>query len=273
MTSTPRRCSSRCANAARAALSSGKSRSSGWTNTVRISEGAMPGKRRALARTRSLSAAIVSTPEKPPPPTTKVSSARRRSASRSSSARSKSASARIRSGGRHEKRRRQPGPVGMHRIGQEREDMPLLLTTGRAHRQDALHEATPSRAVGTVAALPPEHGGAQRAFGGVVRRLHPVYVHKRPQRWPHPEQVTTEAPRLFPRQLVPPTLHHRAQLCLDRRHRLLQPHPIQLPLPEAVPVLEQQGDLRHALLAPRAHGSGPFLVELPIPFPMSPAPP
>src|SRR5215211_7773272 len=103
--------------------------------------------------------------------------------------------------------------------------MDLLLLTGRADREDTLGVAKPALALVAVAVLPPQHGLAQRALRGVVRRLDRL-VEKGPQRRPQLEQVPAR-PRHPLVGRCRATLEQTPKLRLDVEHPAFELFPTQ----------------------------------------------
>ena len=62
------------------------------------------------------------------------------------------------------------------------DDVALLLFERGGHGEHAFDKATAGRTVGAKAALAPQHGGAQRALGGVVRGLDAGDLDEGPER-------------------------------------------------------------------------------------------
>src|SRR5829696_6704759 len=85
--------------------------------------------------------------------------------------------------------------MGLDRCGDEIQRMDPQLLAGRADRQDTLRVAKPGLALVAEAVLPPQHGLAQRALGGVVRRLDWL-IEEGPQPRPQLEQVAAHAGHL-----------------------------------------------------------------------------
>jgi hypothetical protein len=89
-----------------------------------------------------------------------------------------------------------------------------VLLTGCAHREHPLSKSDAGWALRAEAASPLQHGRTQPVISSVIRRLNPLALHKRPQRFPAHSQLRArcaEDVRLlsFPLNLLP--------------HRLLQP--------------------------------------------------
>src|SRR6266498_478492 len=63
---------------------------------------------------------------------------------------------------------RPPSPIGVNRFGDKGQQMPLLLPTGCADRQDPFDKAVPVGTVRAKTALPPQHRPTQRLFGRIV---------------------------------------------------------------------------------------------------------
>ena len=68
------------------------------------------------------------------------------------------------------------------RSGEVIQDIALLLLQRRHHRHHALDKARAVLTLGAKAALAPLHTRTDRAFGRMVRGLHPFNLHEGPQR-------------------------------------------------------------------------------------------
>src|SRR5437763_9103421 len=74
----------------------------------------------------------------------------------------------------------------------EGQQMPLLLPTGRTHRQDPFNKTVPFCAARPKTALSPDHCTTQCLFCRVVGQLEALFAHERPQRRLVSEQLLTQ---------------------------------------------------------------------------------
>ena len=140
-------------------------------------------------------------------------------------------------GGRQERR---PGALlqtSPDRRFEEVKDRALLRSQALAHGQHALGESGAGTARGTVRALPPEDGLAQRPLRRVVRGLDTLDPGERPQRLAVLAQVLRDLARLRD-GAVDVSREQAVQSLPDRRDPAAQAVARDLPSSEAVPLLE-----------------------------------
>jgi hypothetical protein len=67
----------------------------------------------------------------------------------------------------------------------------LFATVPTADHFQQFDKVVPVDTLRTETALPPQHGGTQRLFGGIVRRLDVVFAHECPDQMAHRRSVAT----------------------------------------------------------------------------------
>ena len=114
----------------------------------------------------------------------------------------------------------------------------FLLPAGGHHAQRSLHEPTTSLAIRTPADPPPDHRESQRSLRRVVRRFDPFDPRQRPQSLFDLEDLEARRRRL--RATAPrPLQESLATLASQSNHPILEPLPVQSPVPHSVPIVEQ----------------------------------
>ena len=161
-------------------------------------------------------------------------------------------------------------PRRLIRSSQIIEDMTVLLCERGHHRHHRIHQPGALGALGPNAPLAPEGPWPNGPLGGVVRGLHPVVTHKRPQGLPSLEHLPTDPCRLWDATGLPlfePPLH----LAPDRPHRAGNACMGQRAVADAMPPVKHLASLVSQGLADRL-GSSPALDHgFNIPHQMSPA--
>lgn len=87
----------------------------------------------------------------------------------------------LRFGLRKQRRRWSVQPSGGTGLTEKVQDISVLSLQGSHHRQQARDKLTPPIGLGAKTSTPPDHRWALRPLGGIIDRLHPWSLHKRPQ--------------------------------------------------------------------------------------------
>ena len=164
---------------------------------------------------------------------------------------------------------RLPAPGGIDGSGEKGEQMAVLLGTGGTDGQDALDKRVALGAVRAETALPPEHGRAERLFGGIVGWLDALFADERPQRRFMGQQFLTHP---LGRITAPcPCCQQPVQSLLDRCHRRLEQRAVDHPFAEQVPEAKYQAAQFQEICAPDARTPAPIHQGLKVANQMAPA--
>jgi hypothetical protein len=135
---------------------------------------------------------------------------------------------------RQQRRSRSPLAPRSDRSLQEPQRFPPLQSQAAHHRQHPFHERLTARSLVPIAALAPDHRGAQRPLCRVVRRLYSFHRRERPQALATPQQLPRQA-RCRLRLAAPCPSQPAKESRLDRSQTLLQLPALDLTAHESVP--------------------------------------